>query len=243
MYVDTAGGGENGDETVATVTYFLHGYIFWAETLALSGGYGDDKYMALSQLALKHGVNSIDVEKNFGYGAFASAWRPIIQRVYKEAGKNNCPRIEDVWESGQKELRIIDCLEPIMARHRLIVHEDIIEYDQHSVKKYPIDQQESYKVFHQLSKISRDKGALIHDDRLDSLAGSCRKWVERIAVDEQVRMAQKETDENVDFFAQWGGDIGGNQNGVLGLSSDRFSKHVKQKRALKARNTSARRRR
>lgn len=238
MYVDTAGGGKNGDETVAAVTYFLHGYIFLAEILRLPGGYDDSRYMALSALALKHNVNSIDVEKNFGFGAFAAAWRPIIQKHYKEAGKNNCPRIEDVWESGQKELRIIDTLEPIMARHRLIVHEDIIQYDLDASKKYPIDQQESYKFFHQLSKVSRDKGALIHDDSLDAVAGSCKKWVDRIAVDEHIRMEQRVTDENVAFFAQWGGDIGANQNGVLGLSSDRFTR----KTVARPRNQARRRR-
>lgn len=228
MYVDTAGGGENGDETVAAVTYFLHGYIFLAEILKLRGGYSPENYEMLSKLALKHRVNSIDVEKNFGYGAFAAAWRPIIHNVYKKEGLNSCPAIEDVWESGQKELRIIDCLEPIMARHRLIVHEDIIDYDVESVTRYPIDQRESYKLFHQMAKISRERGSLIHDDSLDAVAGSVRKWVEMIAVDEQVRMSQKETDENVAFFALWGGDVGGNTHGCLGLSSDRFSSTAKQ---------------
>ena len=223
MYVDTAGGGENGDETVAAVTYFLHGYIFLAEILKLPGGYSDANYKELSLLALKHNVNSIDVEKNFGFGAFAAAWRPILAKTYKAADKH-CPRVEDVWESGQKELRIIDTLEPVMARHKLIVHEDIIEYDLSSTKKYPIDRQETYKFFHQMAKISRDRGALIHDDSLDAVAGSVRKWVDRLAVDEKVRMAQKETDENISFFKDWGGDIGADQNGVLGLSTDRFKR-------------------
>lgn len=226
MYVDTAGGGKNGDETVAAVTYFLHGYIFLAEILKLEGGYSPENYEALSTLAMKHRVNSIDVEKNFGFGAFASAWRPIIHATYKAAGLTNCPAIEDVWESGQKELRIIDTLEPIMARHRLIVHEDIIEYDVYSTSKYPIDQRESYKFFHQLAKVSRTKGALIHDDSLDAVAGSVRKWVTMLAVDELIRCAQKETDDNVGFFKEWGAEIGSN-TGCLGLSSDRFKPSAK----------------
>lgn len=225
MYVDTAGGGENGDETVAAVVYILHGYLFLAELLKQPGGYGHDKYEKLSKLALKHEVNSIDVEKNFGFGAFAAAWRPVLLDTYKKAEKTTCPKIEDVWESGQKELRIIDTLEPIMARHRLIIHEDIIEYDYESVSKYPLDKRESYKLFHQLAKISRTRGSLVHDDSLDAVAGAVRKWVDCIAVDEKVRMEQKYTDENIEFFKLWGGDIGANQNGVLGLSSDRFKKN------------------
>ncbi len=225
MYVDTAGGGKNGDETVAAVTYFLHGYIFLVEILKLVGGYSDENYKELSQLAFRHGVNSIDVEKNFGFGAFASNWRPILLNFYQKEGKTGCPAIEDVWESGQKELRIIDTLEPIMARHKLIVSEDIIEYDQQSIRKYPIDIQQTYSFFHQMSKISVDKGALIHDDSLDAVAGTVRHWVEHMAVDENKRIASKQTDENAAFFAEWGGDVSPwGTSGTLGLSSDRYKR-------------------
>lgn len=233
MYVDTAGGGENGDETVAAVTYFLHGYIFLAELLKLPGGYSDEYYKQLSNLALKHKVNSIEVEKNFGYGAFANAWRPILMNTYKAAGESGFPPVEDVWESGQKELRIIDTVSPIMARHKLIIHEDVIQYDLESVTKYPIEQRESYKFFHQMAKVSREKGALIHDDALDAFAGSVRKWTDIMGVDEKLRMAQKQTDENVEFFKEWGGDIGAN-NKVLGLSQDRFSKRAKQNHKMRS---------
>jgi len=129
-----------------------------------------------------------------------------------------------VWESGQKELRIIDTLEPLMARHKLIIHEDIIQYDLDSAKKYPVDVQETYKFFHQMAKISRERGALIHDDSIDAVAGSVRRWVDRISVDEKVRMGQKETDDNMAFFAEWGADIGGVSNN-LGNMSDRFSRN------------------
>jgi hypothetical protein len=235
MYVDTAGGGKNGDETVAAVTYFLHGYIFLAEILKLPGGYDNTYYEALSKLAIKHGVNDIQVEKNFGNGAFAAAWRPVMMRMYKEAGLEHTPLIEDVWESGQKELRIIDTLEPVMGRHRLIVHEDIIDYDVESVARHPIDQRETYKLFHQMQKISVERGALIHDDSIDAVAGAVRYWIDRMSVDEKVRMEQKHTDENIEFFKEWGGDIGGFSNGVLGLSSDRFTKTAKQNNSRRKR--------
>jgi hypothetical protein len=35
-----------------------------------------------------------------------------------------------------------------------------------------------------MSRITRDPKALIHDDRLDAIAGSARHWVELIAMDE-----------------------------------------------------------
>lgn len=208
MYVDTAGGGSNGDEIVAVVSYLLHGYVFIPEMVALPGGHDEKNYEILSQLALKHLVNDIDVEKNFGYGSFSATWRPILMKTYKESGRDYCPVIGDYWESGQKELRIADGLEPLMARHRLIIHEDVLDYDISSVLKYPYEKRENYKLLHQMSKLTRQRGALIHDDRLDALHGACRKWTERLAVDEDNQMDAKKTDENVDFFRQWGADIG-----------------------------------
>lgn len=226
MYVDTAGGGDNGDETVAVVSYLLHGYIFIPEILKLKGGYNPENYNKLSQFAFKHRVNKIDVEKNFGNGAFAAAWRPVLLTSYKEWGRNHCPAIEDIWVSGQKELRIIDTLEPIMGRHRLIIHEDVIDYDVQSTAKHPLDERESYKMFHQMSKITTERGALIHDDCMDALEGACRFHVERISVNEKVRMEQKHTDDNIAFFEEWGGDIG-NSTGSMGLAQDRFKKSSK----------------
>ena len=222
MYVDTAGGGKNGDETVAVVSYFLHGYILIPAILRLAGGYEDAKFKELSNFALVHGVSQIDVEKNFGYGAFANSWRPIIQKTYREAGEVGCPSIEDVWETGQKELRIIDTLEPVMGRHKLIIHEDVIEYDNGSVKIYPVELQETYKLIHQLAKITRDKGSLKHDDRLDAFAGAVRFWTVKMAIDEDIRMEQKVQNDNMNFLNEWGANQG--QNSALGLSSNRFQK-------------------
>lgn len=246
MYVDTAGGGKNGDETVAAVTYFLHGYVFLAEILKLKGGYSEENYTELSALAHKHGVNIIHVEKNFGFGAFASNWRANLLNFYQRLGINNidtvlskdlqqpdrkkgCPAIEDVWESGQKELRIIDTLEPLMARHKFIVDDSIIDYDLQSIKRYPIDVQQTYSFFHQMTKITVERGALIHDDSLDAVAGSVRYWVEQMAVDEDKRIEHKQSDDNIAFFEEWGANIDPWGSNKMGLSSDRF-KRVQNRR-------------
>jgi hypothetical protein len=127
----------------------------------------------------------------------------VLLEAYKSAGHPGAPQIEDIMESGQKELRIIDTLEPVMGRHKLIVNEQVWRDDIRSTQKYAMDHRTVYTLWHQMTKISRDKGALIHDDRLDSLAGAVRPWVDRIAVDENARMAQKHTDASVKFMADW----------------------------------------
>ncbi len=203
IYVDPAGGGKNGDETVATVTYFLHGYVFVMEQLALPGGYDESVFNQLSALALKHMVNKIDVEANYGNGAFAQMWRPVMLKAYKAAGHNGAPQIEDIMETGQKELRIVDTLEPIIGRHRLIVHEDVWHADIAQVQQYPIDKRSVYTLWNQFTKLTRDKNALIHDDRIDSLAGAVRPWMEQIAIDEDLRIQQKFTNDALQHMETW----------------------------------------
>jgi len=203
MYVDTAGGGQNGDETAACVTFFLHGYVFVMDVRGFPGGHRDDVFDGLSAMAYKWGVNNIQVEKNFGNGAFAQTWRPILDKFYNETSngqKNVGPIIEDVWESGQKELRIIENLEPIMARHSLIVNEHLIQQDVESTQKYAADKRCTYMLFHQLVRITRDRGALMHDDRLDALAGAVRFWVLRINQDADKVMAAKQSEDIMKFF-------------------------------------------
>lgn len=177
MYVDPAGGGQNGDETAYAVTRFLAGRVFWVATGGVPGGLGEESLDALTEVALKWKPSQIDIEKNFGSGALSSVWTPKLLR------KHTCG-IEDVWESGQKELRIIDVLEPVIGSNRLIVDEGLLEDDWEQCKQYPIENRPSYSVFYQLSRITREKGALIHEDRLDALAGSVRFWTDHLKQDE-----------------------------------------------------------
>ena len=185
-------------------------------------------------------MNKIDVEANYGNGAFAQMWRPVLLNAYRANGHPGAPQIEDIMESGQKELRIIDTLEPVMGRHRLIVNEEVWANDVRFSNKYPVDKRTVYTLWHQMTKISCDKGALIHDDRLDSLAGAVRPWVDRIAVDENVRMAQKYTNESVAFMNQWA--TTGSDEARMALSTNVGPRAgIVQNKAVQ--NTRARRRR
>lgn len=177
MYVDPAGGGQNGDETAYAVTKFLAGRVFWVASGGVPGGLDVESLDALTEIAVKWKPDQIDIEKNYGNGALSAVWTPKLLR------KHSCG-IEDVWESGQKELRIIDVLEPVIGSNRLIADEGLLESDWQQCRQYPVELRSSYSVFFQLSRITRDKGALIHDDRLDALAGSVRYWSDHLKQDE-----------------------------------------------------------
>ena len=176
MYVDPAGGGQNGDETAYAVTKFLAGRVFVVASGRVAGGLGEEAIEQLTAVAVKWKPNKIDIEKNFGNGALSSVWQPMLLRHHR------C-EIEDVWESGQKELRIIDILEPIIGSGRLVMDESLIEEDWTQCSVYPIEKRASYSLFYQLARITRDKNSLYHDDRIDALAGSVRYWVDALAQD------------------------------------------------------------
>lgn len=79
--------------------------------------------------------------------------------------------------SMQKEKRIIDVLEPVMNQHRLVIDKALVKKD------YDSAPDPKYSLFYQLTRITKDKGALIHDDRPDALAGAVAYWVEQMGRD------------------------------------------------------------
>ena len=66
----------------------------------------------------------------------------------------------------------------------------MIEEDDKLVQQYRPEDQSKYRLFYQLTRITKDRGALAHDDRLDALAGAVQYWVEHMALD-QKKAAEK----------------------------------------------------
>jgi hypothetical protein len=71
----------------------------------------------------------------------------------------------------------------VIGSGRLVVDEGLIQKDWDACKSYPLEKRASYSLFYQLSRITRDKDSLRHDDRIDALAGSVRHWVAALAQD------------------------------------------------------------
>lgn len=193
MYVDPAGGGKNGDETAYAVTGFLNGNIFLLACGGLPGGYSTAVMQRLAEIAGKWQVERVIVEKNMGYGAFSAVWLPILRAVHQCA-------IDEDMVHGQKELRIIETLEPVISRGSLIVNEEVVEEDRSTSAVHPPAKRSLFSLFHQLSKLTRDKGSLFHDDRADALEGAVRYWVRLLAIDQDhavQRQREREFQESI----------------------------------------------
>lgn len=184
MAVDPSGRGQ--DELSYAVVKMLNGYLYVTRCGGLRGGYEDDNLATLAKIAKAEKVNRILVESNFGDGMFLQLLKPHLRRIYPIA-------TEEVRHSTQKERRIIDTLEPTMNQHRLIVCRSVVEDDFNSNKDLPPEQRLKYQLFYQLSRITKDRGCLAHDDRLDALAIAVAYWIERISqTADEVLFSQQE---------------------------------------------------
>lgn len=176
MAIDPSGRGS--DETGYAVVYYMNGYLFLMESGGFRGGYEDSTLRSLAQVAKKWGVQQIVIESNFGDGMYTKLFTPICLKEHKCA-------IEEVKSTGQKEMRIADTLEPLMGAHKLVVFEAAIEQDYNSAKNKDGTHDPKYSLFYQMSRLTRERGALAHDDRLDALAIACAYFVESMSMDSQ----------------------------------------------------------
>ena len=153
------------------------------ERLEIGGfkeGYADSVLRALATKAKYYNLQSIIVEPNFGNGMFAQLLRPVVLEIYP-----GCVVDDAKAASAQKEARIIDTLEPVMMRHKLIVDKQVIEDD---YKVYEKNSQ--YSLFYQMTRLSRDRGALAHDDRIDAVAGGVEYFRDMVSMSEQQGIEQ-----------------------------------------------------
>jgi hypothetical protein len=175
MAIDPAGRGK--DETGYAVIKMLNGFLYVRRAGGLQGGYDTPTLEQLAKIAKEEEVNHVIIEANFGDGMYTELIKPVL-------AKHRPCLVEEVKHSVQKERRIIDTLEPVMARHKLVVDTRVIEDDYRTAQLYDADNKFTKTLVYQLSRISYDKGSLKHDDRLDALAIGVNYWVERMAQDE-----------------------------------------------------------
>lgn len=168
MAIDPSGRGS--DETGYAVIKALGGMLYLVDAGGILGGYSDQTLEGLALIAKKHQVKMVIVEANFGDGMYTQLLKPVLGRIYP------CT-VEEVKHSTNKEARMIDTLEPVMSTHRLVVDERLIKRDYDSAKEL------KYSLFYQMTRVTRERGAITHDDRLDALSMAVAYWSESMARD------------------------------------------------------------
>lgn len=176
--------GRGKDETGWSVVKVRNGIAYWLACGGFKDGYTPETLTALVEIAFDYRVNVLRYEGNFGDGMVGELLKPIVARVYEErrqryfkakaegkaAHEPIPPKIDEFKATKQKELRILATLEPVFNQHRLVVHRGLVEADRKAGEQAGIDERQAYQACYQITRLTKERGALAHDDRVESLA-------------------------------------------------------------------------
>lgn len=161
MGIDPAGSGP--DEVGYCIGGGIMGNVFILAAGGIDGGHDDATLKKLSKLMIEYNVKTVRVEKNFGNGMYAKHLARIMGQMGVKA------YIEpDVIAKGQKEVRIIDTLEMAMGSHKIILDTKVAK-----------DQ----VLMNQITRLTKDRGALIHDDRVDAMEICVSGFTDSMVID------------------------------------------------------------
>lgn len=177
MFVDPSGRGK--DETAYAVIKMLKGILYLTKWGGMRGGYDNDTLLALAGIARDQKVNEVQIESNYSDGMFNALFEPILHSVYP------CTTTE-YRVVGQKEVRIITDLEPVLNQHRLVVDRRVLEDDLKGFDGVEAVRSQAYSGCYQLTHLTKDRGALRHDDRVDVLAAAVKYWSTMLGNDVRV---------------------------------------------------------
>jgi len=184
MAIDPSGRG--ADELAWAVVAELNGNMFVLESGGTTQGYAEEVLRMLADRARRWGVNQTVVESNFGDGMFEALLSPVMNRVHPNP-------IEAIRVSMQKERRIVDVIAPIVQQHRLVVGSELIRKDYREAERNA-DNGHQRSLMYQLSRITTERGALVHDDRIDALALALQFFTEAAAQDQRKAQANRQAE-------------------------------------------------
>ena len=185
--VDPSGRGK--DETVVSYLSERNGILYLHEMRAYRDGYSDNTLLDILRGCKKYNVQTLLVESNFGDGL-------VTELFKKHINQQKLPiTCEETRSNTRKEDRIIDTLEPVLNQHRLVINKDVIDWDFHSNPEEAAEKRLEYMLFFQTSRMCREKFAVKHDDRIDSLSLGVKFFQDRFAISAQEQIKQRKREE------------------------------------------------
>jgi len=180
MTIDPSGRG--ADETGICIASTLNGYVYIHELLGIQGGYKDEILNKIAKMCIEYNVNVVKYESNFGDGLFGKVLQPVLMQSGVKAA------IEEVRAKGQKEARIINILKPVMDQHKLVIN-----------RKAAKDETNQY----QITRLTRNRGCLKHDDRVDALAYAVDHFKESIVLNADEVIERNKKEEHLRTIKNW----------------------------------------
>jgi hypothetical protein len=182
MFIDPSGRG--ADNTGVAIGSLINALIYVRHVKGYPGGSSAEAMLELATAAARYRVSKIVIEDNFGRGMFQQLLEPVVRSLFVKPGESTSDpdgwgcNIESVNATGQKELRIIDTLEPVIGNHRVVFDRSVAA---------------NTDLQHQITRITRQPKCLKHDDEIDALAGMVKAFQQELAGDpREIRRRQEE---------------------------------------------------
>jgi len=172
MGIDPAGSGD--DEVGYCVGKKILGNVYITDAGGIQGGHDDATLKKLCKIMVEQDVKEVRIEKNFADGLYGQN----LARVMGQMGLK-IP-VEQVHSKGQKELRILQTLEPAMAAHKVVLHTKVAR-----------DQ----VLMSQITRLTKLRGALSHDDRVDAMEICLSGFKDAFSVDTDKMIEEVKDDE------------------------------------------------
>ena len=194
-YLDPAGRGK--DEMAWANVGQLYGYLFVKTVAGVRGGATQQNLERIVTSLRDDDVRDLYVETNFGGDMLIQLIEPVIRRFACKAARQDQPAenpafpkgwacsVTGCHSTGQKELRIISSLEPVMNQHRLVVDPSVAS---------------DTILMRQMTRLTSDRNCLENDDRIEALGACVNEWREYLHQDADSmseRQSEKAHDETV----------------------------------------------
>lgn len=180
LAIDPSGRGSN--ETAWSLVARTGSLLYLLEHGADVRGYDGEVLARILAVLKRADCHMVVYEENYGGGMFGS-----ILGSYLQTHGWACT-IEPFRSAGMKEARIIDALEPVFNSHRMVVASRCVEND----KPGAGEQGHRARLWHQVTRMERIRGALNMDDRADALAIAVGYWTAAMRTDHAATMASRD---------------------------------------------------
>lgn len=198
MCVDPSGRGS--DQTAWAAVSYLGGYL-WVKGVRGDGhqdGRAGDSPEIMRQIAedaRAWGATDIIVEQQFGGDSFAQLLEIEVGKLKLEPGESKA--FPGGWKAGvfvkpsraAKESKIIKALSRVMSAHRLVIGSEWISLTP------GLDS--AYELQYQCTNITEQSDCLVHDDKIEVLAGCVEEFAEDLRMSPEM-MEQKLADDELD---------------------------------------------
>lgn len=216
--------GQGKDETTLTIGGLLHSTVYVLKQAGWLDGHSEKTLKEIAQLLVEYNVSLVRVEDNFGQGMFAQLLRPVLKEAWEAKDKQQPRPLGETRKSTeiiseraarqQKEHRIIAALEGPLTNHRIVMAKEVLQDDYRVTQSRDgTDLRDRYSLMYQLTRITREKDCLTHDDRVEGLAELVMLYAEQLGIG-QTKGAEKAEEDRLEEQLK---ELERESDGVLGI--------------------------